>query len=258
MFGSANLISSPIPVFWNKLDGAMSIFYNYPNDSSNPNIHLDSIISLPLELYNPNNTLDSSFEYLIQTNYLTTLPQKLANVWKMIGWCYQKTHIVESGLMRNINTVIQLKSKLIEKTNKAKAEFFLNAYQEIIIDTPNSEDKIHPFTLLPYELVNSVIYKLTDPHAQPNVENKFIPNTSFLYKYPRKPKPLVHSTPQTITFGSSISPSLQTTLQNIQSSLITQSATPMEVSTTTQSSESNYGDEDAESSPLHPSLSAHT
>ena len=120
MFGNTNTITSPIPVFWNKIDGSMSIFYTYPNDSSNPNIHFNSIISLPLELYNPNNILDSSFEYLIQTNYLTSLPQKLANIWKMIGWCYQKTNIVQSGLMRNMSTIIQLKSKLIEKFRNKK------------------------------------------------------------------------------------------------------------------------------------------
>ena len=258
MFGNVNTITSPIPIFWNKIDGSMSIFYTYPNDSSNPNINLNSIISLPLELYNPNNTLDSSFEYLIQTNYLTSLPQKLANIWKMIGWCYQKTNIVQSGLMRNMSTIIQLKSKLIENINKAKADFFLNSYQEIIIDTPNNENELHPFTLLPFELINSVVYKMTDPKRQPDVENEFIPNTSTFYKLPKRPKPLTHLTPQTITFGSSITPSLQAALQNISNSFTPPSTAPTEISTTVQQSESNNGDDDSESSPLQSSFSAHT
>ena len=249
MFPSSNLITSPIPVFWNRINGSISIFYIYPQDSINTNsINLNSIISLPLELYNPNNSFDSSFEYLIQNNYLTSLPQKLANVWKMIGWCYNKTHIIDSTLMRNYSSILDLKNNLLDKTNKEKGYFFLNSYQELLIDSPNCDHEKHLLTLLPLELVDTVVKKLIDPNLLPDIENNFTvnQNSSNYYKFPRRPNPIIPSTPQTITFGS-ITPSLQSALQSLQNTLSAQPNTPTEISTTAEPSENN--DQEISASP---------
>ena len=243
MYSNSNLITSPIPIFWNRINGSLSIFYIYPYDSSSSNININSIISLPLELYNNNNSLDSSFDYLIQNNYLTSLPQKLANVWKMIGWCYNKTHVIDSTLMRNYYSVIELKSKLLEKTNKEKSNFFMNCYQEILIDKKNENNYTHPITNLPLQVVDIIVKKLNNPDFLPNIENEFFVNKqpSFM-KFPKRPRPLIHTTPQTITFGSSLNPSLQAALQNIQDSFLPLSNTPTEVSTTAQASDTNETD----------------
>lgn len=258
MFPSSNLINSPIPVFWNRINGSICIFYIYPHDSLNVSSNnLNSIISLPLELYNPTNTFDSSFEYLIHNNYLTSLPQKLANVWKMIGWCYNKTHIIDSTLMRNYYSINELKNNLIEKTNKEKGNFFQNSYQELLIDKPNSSNNFNLLTLLPYDFVNKVIQKLNNPENLPDVENEYIPNTySSNSRFPPRIKPIIHSTPQTIAFGS-ITPTLQATLQNLQDTLINQTNTN-DISTTAEPSDTENASNEPESSPLQTNYSSHT
>ena len=254
MFSTSNYITSPIPVFWNRINGSINIFYTYPQDSiNNKSVNLNSIISLPLELYNPNNSFDSAFEHLIQNNYLTSLPQKLANVWKMIGWCYNKTHIIDSTLMRNYSSVLDLKNKLMLKTNKEKSNFFLNSYQELVIDSPNCNNENHSLTLLPIEVIDTITKKMTNPNLLPDVENEFTLNTSIsnYYKFPKRPKPLIHSSPQTITFGS-MPQSLHNALQNLQNSLSAQPPTPTEISTTAQASENNDSEtnEEPEASPI--------
>ena len=264
MFPSQNLINSPIPVFWNRINGSICIFYVYPHDSLNvTSKNLDSIISLPLELYNPHNSFDSSFEYLIHNNYLTSLPQKLANVWKMIGWCYNKTHIIDSTLMRNYSSIFEFKKNLLQKTNKEKGNFFINSYQELLIDSPNNNSK-HILTLLPFDIVDKIIKKINDPTFLPDVENEYIPNTySSNFRFPNRIKPLIHSGPQTIAFGS-LTPNLQETLQNLQETLINQTNptnTPntADISTTAEPSETETETNinEPESSPLEPTYSSH-
>ena len=91
----------------------------------------------------------------------------------------------------------------------------------------------------------------------PDVENEYIPNTySSNSRFPPRIKPIIHSTPQTIAFGS-ITPTLQATLQNLQDTLINQTNTN-DISTTAEPSDTENASNEPESSPLQTNYSAHT